>query len=127
MDLQTYKIIHLFGLSLVLVSLGGIMVHALNGGTKASNAFRKGTVITHGVGLLLVLVAGFGMLHKTAHDTGWMVGKMALWLVLGAALALGYKSKGMAKALFFAIPVVVLVGAVMALYPFAAEITPPVQ
>lgn len=127
MDIQTYRIIHLFGLSLVLVSLGGIFVHALNGGTKSTNAFRKGAIITHGVGLLVVLVAGFGMLHKTQHDVGWMVGKMALWLVLGAAVALGYKSKTMAKVLFFAVPVVLLIGAVMALYPFPVAVTPPVQ
>ena len=127
MDLQIYRIVHLFGLSLVLLSLGGIMVHAMNGGTKASNSFRKGAVITHGVGLLLVLVAGFGMLHKVpvAHDTGWMLGKMAIWLVLGGAVAFAYKSREAAKILFFVVPVLVLLGAVMALYPFPA--TPPVQ
>jgi hypothetical protein len=125
MNLQIYRIIHLFGLSLVLLSLGGIMVHAMNGGTKASNSFRKGAVITHGVGLLLVLVAGFGMLHKTAHDTGWMVGKMAIWLVLGGAVAFAYKSREAAKILFFVVPILVLIGSVMALYPF--PVTPPVQ
>lgn len=125
MNIQVYRIIHLFGLSLVLLSLGGIMVHVINGGTKASNSFRKGAVMTHGIGLLLVLVAGFGMLHKTAHGNGWMVGKMALWLVLGAAVALAYKSKELAKILFFVVPLVVLIGTVMALYPF--PVTPPVQ
>lgn len=125
MDLQTYRIIHLFGLSLVLMALGGLVVHALNGGTKSNNAFRKGAIISHGVGLLLVLVAGFGMLHKTQHDVGWMVGKMVLWLVLGGAVAVVYKSKVMAKAIFLTVPLVVLIGAVMALYPF--PVTPPVQ
>ena len=64
MSYEVYKIIHLLGLSMVLMSLGGIILHSINGGSKGSNTFRKGAMITHGVGLFLLLVAGFGMLAK---------------------------------------------------------------
>lgn len=115
MSYETYKILHLLGLTLVVLSLGGIIVHAINGGTKATNAFRKGTVITHGVGLLLLLVAGFGMLARLGIHSfpGWVVGKILIWLALGAFVALAYKQK-IAKRLWFAVPVLVLIAATLA-------------
>ena len=36
MSYEFYKIIHLLGLSMVVMSLGGIMLFAINGGQKAS-------------------------------------------------------------------------------------------
>ena len=62
MSYELYKVLHVLGLSLVVLSLGGILHHVINGGSKVSDTFRKGTMITHGIGLLLLLVAGFGML-----------------------------------------------------------------
>jgi hypothetical protein len=116
MSYQVYKILHLLGLTLVVLSLGGIIVHAINGGTKATNAFRKGAVITHGVGLLLLLVAGFGMLARLGIHSfpGWVVGKVVIWLALGAFVAFGYKQH-LAKKLWFAVPVLVVVAATLAI------------
>ena len=101
----------------MVLSLGGILMFTLNGGVKASNAFRKGAMITHGVGLLLLLVAGFGMLARLGIHPfpGWIVGKLVIWGLLGACVGLAYK-KQVATKLWFAIPVLVGVAAVLAVY-----------
>ncbi len=116
MSYEFYKVIHLLGLSMVIMSLGGILVFAINGGQKATNSFRKGAMITHGVGLLLTLVAGFGMLHKAQIPgfPGWAVGKLIIWLALGAFVGLAYK-QNLARKLWIVLPLLIAVGAVLAI------------
>ena len=117
MNIAFYKVLHLLGLSLVVLSLGGIILHAINGGSKQSNSFRKGVMITHGVGLLLLLVAGFGMLAKMGIHSfpGWVVGKVIIWVILGGCVALAYKQH-LARKLWFAVPVLVVIAACLAIY-----------
>jgi hypothetical protein len=116
MSYEFYKVIHLLGLSMVVMSLGGIMLFAINGGQKASNSFRKGVMITHGVGLLFLLVAGFGMLHKLQIPgfPGWAVGKLIIWLALGAFVGLAYK-QNLARKLWLILPLLVVVATVLAI------------
>jgi len=117
MSYEIYKVLHLLGLSLVVLSLGGLIMHTMNGGSKQSNVFRKGAMISHGVGLLLLLVAGFGMLARLQIHSfpGWIIGKLIIWLALGAFVALAYK-KNLASKLWFAVPALVAVAASLAIY-----------
>lgn len=51
---------------------------------------RKLGSITSGIGLTLILVAGFGLISKLGHsftDT-WILVKFVIWLILGALVAL---------------------------------------
>jgi hypothetical protein len=119
MSLEFYKILHILGLTLVVLSLGGIVAVVANGGTKQSNALRKATAISHGVGLLLLLVAGFGMLAKLGIMGSlptWVIGKLIIWLVFGALIAVAYKKPALAKKLWLAIPVLVLAATYLAVY-----------
>ena len=118
MSYEFYKVLHILGLSLVVLSLGGIIHHVINGGTKQSDSFRKGTMITHGVGLLLLMVAGFGMLAKLGiySPPGWVIAKMVIWLVLGAFVAIAYKKPALAKKFWVAVPVLVVISAFLAIY-----------
>lgn len=116
MSYELYKVAHILGLTLVVLSLGGIMLYAINGGTKATNSFRKGAMITHGIGLLLLLVAGFGMLAKRGiHGVpAWVGGKLVIWLIFGALVGLAYKQQ-LAKRLWVAVPILVVVATVLAI------------
>lgn len=94
MPYQVYKIIHLTGIAMTLMSLGALSLYAITGGTKAALEWRKPVMITHGVGLLLALVGGFGLLARIGHAWpwgGWVFVKLAIWLFLGGATALAYK------------------------------------
>ena len=118
MSYEVYKVLHIVGLALVVMSLGGITMHVLNGGTKESNTFRKGAMITHGVGLLLLLVAGFGMLAKLRifAPPPWVIAKLVIWLLLGAFVAIAYRKPGAARKLWLAIPILVAVAGALAIY-----------
>ncbi len=115
MSFQFYTVLHLLGVVLLFASLGGLAVHAAVGADKeAGGSVRRTLVIGHGIALVVLLVAGFGILGKKypgAAWGGWLVGKLAIWLVLGAALALFKRRPRAAVPLFFG---AVLLGATSA-------------
>ena len=79
-DYTVYKFIHFLGIIMIFVSLGGVMVHVFNGGAKADNIWRKPAGITHGIGLFLVLLGGFGMMARLGIQwpwPGWLFVKLA--------------------------------------------------
>jgi len=72
--------------------------------------------MVHGIGLLIVLIAGFGMLAKLnlmGSFPGWAVGKLVIWLALGALPAPIYRMGK--KSMMFA-PITVLLGALAAFF-----------
>ncbi len=102
MPYELYKILHLIGLAATVAGLAGVAAHTLNGGEKGQG-FRKGAVITHGVGLGLLLLGGFGMLARLGIHwpwPNWVIAKLGVWIVFGGLIALGKKA-GPAKILWF--------------------------
>ncbi len=108
-----YNTLHIVGAILVFMALGAAVLHAANGGTRENNQSRKLIAALHGVGLLVILVAGFGMLAKIGGMNnglpGWLHPKLLVWLLLGAAPVLIARKPGTAKAMWLVIP---LLGAV---------------
>ncbi|MBO9668548.1 MAG: hypothetical protein J7501_17250 [Bdellovibrio sp.] len=95
MSYEFYKIMHLLGLICLFFGFGGLLVAAYSGVTLKSNA-RVMSFATHGLGLLLLLVGGFGMLAKMglmAQMPGWVYGKLAIWVLMGAGISV-VKRKG---------------------------------
>ena len=77
---HAYKLIHLTGVFLLLLSLGGQLV------VKESLTWRKHLKVGHGFGLLLILVAGFGLLARLGVSWPWPVWiclKLIVWIFLG--------------------------------------------
>lgn len=104
-----YKVLHVFGVLLIVFALGGATLHAANGGTRESNGARKLAAITHGVGLLLVLVAGFGLLARLGIGHGaawpmWIYLKLVIWGVMGGLLVAVQRVPSLARVLWFGIP-----------------------
>lgn len=122
MSLLFYKVLHIVGLILVFSSVGGMALHAAQGGTRATMTSRGLVFGTHGIGLLLVFVSGFGMLAKlgmTSGIPGWAVAKIGVWVVLGGVVALPLRWPALARPLWLAAPVLGGVAAWLALYkPF---------
>jgi hypothetical protein len=90
-----YNFLHLVGIFLVLFSLGGIALHTLNGGTKNYSA-RKWITAIHGTGLLIIFVAGFGLMARLGMVgqgvwPTWMFIKLGVWLTLGLMPFLLYR------------------------------------
>lgn len=89
MDYNVYLLIHLFGIFTVLAAAGSLAYREAVGGPGGPGeaGARKLIMVEHGLGLLLMLVSGFGLLAKLEiHGVpGWAWVKIAVWLLLGAA------------------------------------------
>lgn len=116
-SLTVYKVVHLLGIMLTITALGGMAVHAANGGTRRESLTRSLTTAVHGTGLLLVLVAGFGMLARLGASaaSGWVMVKLAIWLLLGGAALVPYRRPQLARAVFIAVPLLAVLAGIMAL------------
>lgn len=115
MSYEFYKVLHVVGIILVFMTLGASVLHAANGGTREHNPSRKLVAALNGTGLLLIIVAGFGMLaRKYSMSAGlppWLHPKLLVWLLIAASPTLLARKPGSAKAMFFVLP---LLGAVAA-------------
>jgi len=117
-----YRLIHFFGIFLLLTALGGAVMRGMMG-TVATTALatdagasdkrmRRLIALSHGVAMLLILIGGFGMLARLdVGFPGWIAGKLVVWLALGAMLALANRLAPRARMLWFAVPVLAFVAA----------------
>lgn len=119
---QTYKLIHFLGIFTVLMAVGVLCFHAIRGGTRENNPWRRSIAIAHGAGAFLILLGGFGMLARLGLVQGlpgWIHAKLAIWVILGAAIVVPYRFPGAARPLFWALPLLGVLAAYFALYkPF---------
>ena len=78
---ETYRVLHVVGVLLLFLGLGGTLAHAGKEG-KAPAMF----LVLHGLGLLVMLVAGIGYVHKKPLVwENWLYAKIACWVLLAAA------------------------------------------
>jgi len=78
---EFYKILHLTGVFGMLLALGA----AAAAGPQIDLAARRRNGILHGIGMVLIIVAGFGMLSRgNLGFPGWIVIKSLLYIVIGA-------------------------------------------
>lgn len=95
MSYQFYKVLHLLGLILLFFGFGGLLMAAYAKVELKKQARMMG-FISHGVGLLLILVSGFGMAARLGLVSGlpsWVHAKIAIWVLLGVGISL-VKRKG---------------------------------
>jgi hypothetical protein len=101
--LLVYKNLHLIGVFMILVALGGFIVQQRQS-TTPERVWRRPIAITHGIGMVLALVGGFGMLARLGIFwpwPGWVVGKIVIWLVFGILVALIGRTPALAKPLWW--------------------------
>lgn len=111
MSYEFYKVLHLTGIIMIFTSLGAALLHSMNGGER-KYPHRKWVMISHGIGMAMVLVAGFGLLARLGLKMeGWAIAKLAIWLYLGGVMAIIYRKPKLSKHIWLAI---VLAGAVAA-------------
>lgn len=123
MSYDVYKLTHLLGIFVLLVTLALPSMHLLRGGTRADFPRRRTLVLAHGAASFLVLLGGFGMLARLGivHSglPNWILLKLTLWLMLSAGLALALRTTAGARAALVAAPLLALLAAGIAIYkPF---------
>jgi hypothetical protein len=116
-SLVVYKNLHLLGVFMILMALGGLIIHQINAGTR-QQVWRKPVAITHGIGLVLVLVGGFGMLARLGIPwpwPGWVVGKIIIWLIFGVLIAVIGRTPTLAKPWWWSTIVLAAIAAYLAI------------
>ena len=87
MGMHICKILHLIGVMVLFLGFGGLIIRSAMATNKDDKRFVKFTTITHGVGLTLVLLGGFGMLGMGKIGfPGWVIFKLMIWIVLGGLI-----------------------------------------
>ena len=122
LDYSVYKVVHIGAALMIFASVGGVATHVANQGGDKSHRWRKPLSITHGIGLLLSLVAGFGLHAKMAPELkwgGWIFAKIAIWLVLGGITAMLYRKPQASTAAWWGTLALGFAAAFLAIYkPF---------
>jgi hypothetical protein len=119
MPYEFYKAMHFFGIVMLFTALGGTVLHAINGGSKTTNAARSLVAAFHGIALALILIGGFGMMARLGYISGWpgwIYGKLAAWVTLPILGAIAEKKPQHARTVLVLIPIVGLFAAWMAVY-----------
>ena len=70
MSHQFYIILHISAAFLMIFSLGGQFIGAIRGQEKRG-AFSKQLAIAHGLGMLFLFIAGFGLITKLSLAFPW--------------------------------------------------------
>ncbi len=103
-------VLHLIGVIMVFIGIGGAMVRA--GIDPTSTACRGRLAASHGIGLLVLIVVG-GLLFARLGSglSGWIVLKIIIWLGLGAIPGILKKKPTLAGVLWW---VAIILGALAA-------------
>ncbi|MEZ5324509.1 MAG: hypothetical protein R3F19_05555 [Verrucomicrobiales bacterium] len=83
MSLIFYKILHLTGVIFLFLGLASVLM-------PKDTPNRKIGLIFHGLGLVLLFIAGFGLIAKLQLGfPWWVVVKLVLWLAFGIMPLIG--------------------------------------
>jgi hypothetical protein len=120
MSYLTLKVIHLIALALTFMGLAGAL--AYNAVSPGPSTTRRIFAISHGIGLILLLITGFVMLIQLGigkNLPGWVWGKVIIWLLAGASAVLVRRFARFQVPMLVYLAVLVGLGAWLALYkPF---------
>lgn len=118
MSYNFYKILHIAAVLGIFTSLGATCFHAMNGGSRTGSTGRAIISTLHAAGLLLALVAGFGLLARLEMISswpGWVYAKLAIWLLVGALAAVPYRKPELARPVLLLLPLLGLAAAWLAI------------
>jgi len=124
MSIEVYRVLHVLGIFGLMCSLGGLaMIAWQTRGAQAvkdeTTAARKRLTMVHGIAMLIVLVAGFGMMAKLGLMTTWPVWvilKIVIWVFFGAAPVLIKKGAERGKTWIIVLPLLGATAAYLAIF-----------
>ncbi len=90
MSYELYKVLHLVGIVLLFSGLVSVLTIKLSGAALEGKQ-KKFAFMTHGIGLLLILISGFGLMARLGlvqEFPKWIFIKLSIWLFMGLVLAL---------------------------------------
>ncbi len=103
-----YQVLHITGLLMIFAGYGALLARGLAG--SDDRRVKKLGSITSGIGLLLVLVAGFGLVSKLNYSFSapWLIAKIVIWFALAGLIVLINRAPALATRLWW---ILLLLGA----------------
>jgi len=88
MNPNIYQVLHIVGIAMLFMGYGALLARSM--AAPGNVSVRKLGSITSGIGLVLILVAGFGLISKLGYSftAPWLIVKMLIWLLLGGLIVL---------------------------------------
>ena len=116
MPVYFYQILHIVGITMIFMGYGALLARSLIKSEDIS--VRKLGSVTSGIGLLIVFVAGFGMIAKLGYSytSPWLIVKILIWVALGGIIGLINRKPELAKILWWGIIALGLTAAFMVYY-----------
>jgi uncharacterized membrane protein len=114
----TYKVIHLLGIFLLFAGLGGLWASVSVASEDLRKTIRRLATAAHGAAMLLILIAGFGMMARLQISHSWPLWiwiKLVVWLLLAGYPVLLKRQERPSGLLFFLAPLLGAVAAYVAL------------
>ncbi len=118
MSYVTYKLIHYFGIFLLIAVLGAALGRR-SVASREEDPLRKRWAAFHGVALFVILLGGFGLMARVGVDhgesfPGWIWAKFGIWALLGGVLFLARRWPQRALTLLAVVPVLALLAGYIA-------------
>ena len=116
MPAYIYSILHITGILMVFLGYGALLARSMAAPDNVS--VRKLGSITSGIGLLLIFVAGFGMISKLGYSftAPWILVKLAIWVALGGLIVLIHRKPALATKLWWGLIALGALAAIMVYY-----------
>lgn len=116
MPANIYSILHIIGILMVFLGYGALIARSL--AAPDNTSVRKLGSITSGIGLVLILVAGFGLISKLGYSFSapWLIVKMLIWLALGGMIAVINRKPALATKLWWILLGLGALAAIMVYY-----------
>jgi hypothetical protein len=101
MDPNFYQVLHIIGIAMVFLGYGALLARSM--AAPENVPVRKLGSMTSGIGLVLILVAGFGLISKLGYNfsSPWLIAKMVIWLALGGLILLINRKPNLAVMLWW--------------------------
>lgn len=119
MSYQFYKVLHIIGLVLAAGGVGAIILQ-MQLSTERNFPKKKWALAVHGVGMLLIFVAGFGLMARTGmvgQDWPfWLNLKMGIWIFFAAAPSLAMRAPKARLWVWWVVPATLLVAIYSVVY-----------
>lgn len=100
-----YKTLHFLGILMLFMAMGAFVFHSIGSKIKDHPA-RKIAIISHGLGSLIILIAGFGLLARLGIHwpwPGWVFAKVILWILISGSIGALYKKPEVSKVMWWVV------------------------
>lgn len=85
MSLEFYRFLHFTGIVMLLFSLGLLTAYFSGGAAAKLKPVRISGFVLHGIGVLLIIISGFGMAARMgifSEFPFWLKIKLLIWVLL---------------------------------------------